>query len=665
MLANLSFLLLLIALLTAPGVCALQITSKLFKPAKTTKHLHKAAFPLITFSISYAVFIFSLLIFRLAGGNVDLFTYWVALYLLASCITIIWLTPKKLIQDNTTRSKLSKLLFTSPIFWLSSATLIYQIGVGVYSEIPADIYQHLGLFQIALGLQENNSLGRTLGLAELLQQKSWAWYHFIALITRISPIPIDNLLFISTWTTKTLFLLAVYYLSLILFAQPSIGQSTQDSKPSTQHGSLIAIAVVACCFTTLHFGVNVFSFVQYYSFAPAILAQVIYFSCIPLFMLFFKAPSQQSSFIALLLAGALTLAVNTVHQQEAMFIMIIFSLMLLISNLPAYTKSKTRNEKMILRGMLILLGTAAIAVYIFAHLNLPRSSNIGWKLWEFGSGFGLIPDISTLNMKYQGIRVITLWGLLVYGLFFLNLKRYKHNLFILAGMLSPLFTVLNPFFTDLFLRFDHSSTLFRLCYLIPLHFVAADIFIHYLNQLRLKKTNSIATQFYYCACIALLIALLLPIKNTWQGFHYSRFPTLLSIDNNNSHRHLSDLTEFLSSIEERKKVLTDPTTGYVISALTKHHSWRGKFRENRSYKKFTFDDYQNDPLAQYKGYLLVINKRTKQFSETGKLSRHWDQFQLKSIARYYPDNLIEHVEQTPQRFDKLWQDNAISVYLVK
>ena len=41
-------------------------------------------------------------------------------------------------------------------------------------------------------------------------------------------------------------------------------------------------------------------------------------------------------------------------------------------------------------------------------------------------------------------------------------------------MLIPFFTVFNPFFTDLFLRLTDSTVLWRFCFLIPIHYVAAD-----------------------------------------------------------------------------------------------------------------------------------------------------------------------------------------------
>ena len=444
----------------------------------------------------------------------------------------------------------------------------------------------------------------------------------------------------------------MYALSKIIFANKTSGT---------------AIAITASAFTVLHFGVNVFSFIQYYSFAPAILAQVGYFTCVALFIVFFNNPVSKAGIFAFILACVLTLAINVVHQQEAMFTIVIFTLMLLMSNLPMMINKYSFKEKRLLRISFVLLIVVAASTYIFAHLQLERADNIGWRLWEFSERFGLIPKISTLNMKYQGIQVITLWGLFVYLLFFIHLKRYKHNLFILAGMFSPLFTVLNPFFIDLFLRLDHSSTLFRLCYMIPLHFVAADIFVHYVNVLRARneRRQTVILKPVLMICLVLFLVLLLPIKNTWNNIHYSRFPTLLTINDGNSHRHLQDVVDFLSTIEKRKKILTDPTTGYVITALTKHLSRRSKFRESKSYKKFTFDSYHDDPLAKYKNYLLIVNKRTNKISTTGKLSGHWDQFQLSSIKKYYPKALLNHLEQSTKQFKLLWQNNGISVYLIQ
>ena len=651
MLSNFTFLLLLAALLTAPGFCVVLYIKQRYKS------IH--AQPLLTISISYAIFIFSLLSFRSFGITATVFSYWILSYLVISCLLLGFVFIRS-VRNSQIPEGIHKNFLTHPFFIIAAVMLMYQFYAGAYLEIPADIYQHLGLYQATLTLQGKNKLGRALDFIQIFQQKSWAWYHFMGLLTRFSDISIEALLFVSTWITKTCFLIAVFYLAHFIFKKEQINDNVHNE-------SIILVAFATCIFTFFHFGVNVFAFTQYYAFAPAIMAQVGYFTCVALFIVFFKKPTSKTGFFALMLAGVLTLAINTVHQQEAMFIIIIFSLMLLMSNLPVVVDKYSFKEKRLLRLSLFLLMIAAISIYVFAHLYLERSDNIGWRLWEFSEGYGLIPKISTLNMKYQGIQVITLWGLFVYLLFFIHLKRYKHNLFILAGMFSPFFTVLNPFFTDLFLRLDHSSTLFRLCYMIPLHFVAADIFIHYVSLLRAhhKKKQTLMMKPVLVICLFLFVALLLPIKNTWNNIHYSRFPTLLAVDSGNSPKHLDDLIQFLSTIEKRKKILTDPTTGYVISGLTRHHSWRGKFHETKNYRKFTFDDYDDNPLSKYKGYLLIVNKRTNKLSTTGKLSGHWDQFQLSSIKQYYPDQLLKHLENFDDKFQSLWKNNSISVYLIK
>ena len=164
MLANLTYLLLLVSLLIVPGFCCLLLLQN------QQRNIQKSLLPLIAISGSYAIFIFSLLVFRLFTRNSELFSIWVFVYLSISIFAVLWLLKRKTIS-NLSANKILCLVCSSPFFWLAIATLLYQVLVGPYSEIPADVYQHLSLYQVTLRLQERGMLGRSLELFEIFQQK--------------------------------------------------------------------------------------------------------------------------------------------------------------------------------------------------------------------------------------------------------------------------------------------------------------------------------------------------------------------------------------------------------------------------------------------------------------------------------------------------------------
>jgi hypothetical protein len=269
------------------------------------------------------------------------------------------------------------------------------------------------------------------------------------------------------------------------------------------------------------------------------------------------------------------------------------------------------------------------------------------------------------------MQVVTAWGLLVYLLFFLNWRRYQGNLYLMAGMLLPLFTVFNPFFTDLFLRVVDSTVLWRFCFLLPIHYVAADLFIFYgqrifVNGMANTSKINVKQQIFSILSICAMLALLLPMLNTWKGVHYSRYPTLKASNESQSYQHLQDVIDFLNVIPNQEIILTDPVTGYVLTGFTKHYSSRDKFAINpySGFKQFTFEEYSLDPLAEYAGNLLVVNKRTINQGDSfvGALSRHWPTDLFKRITPFYTDSLLQHLNNNEGRFKKLYQHDEITIY---
>ncbi len=634
--SSIVFILVYWSILTLPGLSLSMLANR---SAWLNNHSSLYLGPLGWIASSYTVFVLLFCICNYLNVGADKFLSLVAAIVVASFILFVNLTIR--------RKKLSVSADSKVLISLIVLSGIYQLLVGSYNEVPADLYAHLERFQSALQSLTENTLGSSLPTAQLLQQKSGVFYFLPALATQLSDASSTQVVELVDFSNRTLFLIAAYCFARQIF---------QKNKYSIQ----IALATIGLI--SLHMGINVFSFIRYYSFAPTMLALTLYFCAIALGLNYLERQFQAKAILTHLAPILLlTIASAAVHTQEAMFI----GIMSICLSIAAFFRTlSTANEN---TNRYQSLAFATLALILFAVLysysleNLNRAPNAHWRLWEFGEGFWFLPQLTTLNLKNQFIQVLTLWGVLVYVLFFLNIHRYKNKLFIMAGMLSPLLTFLNPFFIDTFLRHYNSTTVWRLCYLLPVHFVAADLFVHYVQRWR---SVNLFSKVYSTTILAIMLLLLLPIANTWQGAHFSRASTLRTTDAELGYERYQDLITFLNSISEPKQILSDPMLGYMIAGLTQHEVLRRKFFRNHRFKRFSYYDYDSKQLDQYSEHLLITNTRQDSKSNVGRLSGHWSENEWINTNNYYPNALFQHLAERPNFFKVLWKANGIVVYQI-
>jgi hypothetical protein len=197
---------------------------------------------------------------------------------------------------------------------------------------------------------------------------------------------------------------------------------------------------------------------------------------------------------------------------------------------------------------------------------------------------------------------------------------------------------------------------------VPIYFVAGFLLVEAYKMIRSGGVLRIGSAL---VTLALLIGLLFPISNTYINAPYSRFVTLKPVDPNTSPEQWQDLLDYLDTLPDKKYVITDPVTGYLISALTRHHSYRAKFhRAWGGYINFDLDDYSNHPFDHHAGKFLIINRRNGAMSETGRLGRHWPEMILQVDTYYKNDRLDEYIATQPARIEKLWDENRIQVYRI-
>ncbi|MGH1429036.1 MAG: DUF6541 family protein, partial [Arenicella sp.] len=618
------FLLLLLTTLVLPGAALLSVFNSqrcqklCFFTAQSQLTLSKIPYPfLLSVSLSYGIFAMVLTMARVLQLSYQQLSTVVLLYCSVAGLVYLYHVLRLSLEALHNLNARNITLAWLPPFTIVVFMSIYHAWVGAYTEIPADIYYHIEKFSRVQEVFLRGELSPVPSFLTALKQDVEVWYHLLALVGLHAGASTSQVVQMATLLSQCVFLLGVYYFSTRIFNTRS---------------HVAVIAMLATFLVAFHMGVTAFSYLRYYALAPAMLAFILYFSAVIIFWdLLLKRRFDFLLVKVLFLIFALTSAV-LIHTQEAMFIMIQCSLMLCFFAVNLWRDNRFNQSELRQFDQLILL-LAALVVFLFAsaylylHYEFVHFGNNGNRLWDFGPAYGVLPQLSILNPSYQFMQVVTLWGVVVYVLFFLHWSRYKKNLFLVSGMLLPLLTVFNPFFTDLFLRLVDSTVLWRFCFLIPIHYVAADLMLFYLQRLISGETKVWRHRVISMIVLSLFALLLMPFFNGWRGLHYSRYPTLIAVQERQSYQHLNDVVEFLNQVPEKHVLLTDPVTGYVLSGFTKHHSFRDKFfiNEYSGFKRFTFDDYSDNPLEKYSDHILVINQRTIHNGDSfvGAVTRHW------------------------------------------
>ena len=119
-----------------------------------------------------------------------------------------------------------------------------------------------------------------------------------------------------------------------------------------------------------------------------------------------------------------------------------------------------------------------------------------------------------------------------------------------------------------------------------------------------------------------------------------------SVNPGNSPANWDDLIKLIDQKGEIQ-VLTDPVTGYVLSAMTKVHHDHNKFHETDvgSLRKYRYAPNSFLDYAIEGGWFLIVNLRDGQPSANGRKSKHWPE-DIMYVSRYYPAELLEWLQIT-------------------
>ena len=575
------------------------------------------------------------------------------------------------------KSLKSKFLPTGMIFL---AVLAYLSFVGVYDLVPSDILRHMERIQAALRDitdQTQNDFQFFDGVSDNYH------YYFYAYLMHFSTLPIVPVFWIVTLLNSSLLLIALYRFALYISDQ-------QENQNST-----VLLVILCLLFFVLTKGIAGFAFIRYYSLAPTLFSYAVF---LVLIIKIDHGLKQSLLKRDIVLVTSAMLMLLLWHMQELLFALTLSVLLVfyycvyshstrvrrLIDSAP---REQTITEQQItqrpwLRLCLSILIIAVIASLIIYATFDPPSSYSNKIVTLAGLLDVVLPantrlpiftqHINFLNPFIQFSQVLGFWGVVVYACSILHWRALINKPLLICGLLIPFVTVFNPIFVDVFLRIRGEDVLYRLLYAIPLSSVAAFIVFESYCSLRerivcknnVSKTSILQSGIAVFSIIAITLSLV-PFKSATLLTQYNRLADILPVERQRSLRHWQDLSKQLAKLSPQDNILTDPLTGYIITATTESIAKRYKFTtaQHLDLNSLDLTSSKANPFAAFQGHYLVINLRDGANSQHGELSQHWSPTVL-NVSNYYSQALLNHIRANKEQFILEWHNDDVWLYRI-
>jgi hypothetical protein len=671
---------------------------------------------LLSFAFSYSLLVLILLPFEYYGGSVAgwewcVFLVWVVLAVWA--VVKIFTDKNSKMAGTALRAVRNRMPQTqaSPkapprrggiptlIHWLLSPRLLvpfalagvicgYLAWAGPYLEIPSDVWEHVRRFQwIKSGALTQGFFASGSSFADLLTVRL-RWYFFHPWLCRLSGLPLMDSFNVLTFVNVLVFLLAMYYFGLFLFA----GLRASALKK-------MIMAAFASLFAAVTMGNIVFAYIRYYAFAPAILNYVLFLAAMAVVVAWLRSDRWFGH--ALWIVPMLLIATSLIHAQEALFIFFMTLALGLVETIRIFWRKIFRPAKQVIcsahwtpRAWKTVILAAVLLVVFFAGFAALRHFRPGaWISANMIMPHVAIPP-APVNFIFRSLmisapqnpylrlavyqffvfyQVIGVWGLFVYLLFGLMFKKFISLPYLSAGLIVlPLLTAFNPLTVDMMTRLGQDPAIYRFHYLIPLPFVAGYLFVCSVIPMPARHGSSNNNEVRPChvgtklfgSIIALagLIGLVFPINGAGIYAPYSKIYTLRKIPWGNDYRQYDDLGKFMAKYN-RKVILSDGwTAGFLwFYSPQNTYGWLTWFSslhpEKNQPEPYTWENLSGRGL-------LIVNCRNGITSITGRISRHWPEDFLK-FSRLYSAAARNYLESHPEKFRKIWSQNQIAVYAVQ
>jgi len=522
----------------------------------------------------------------------------------------------------------------------------YIFTVNPYTELPSDVWQHLGHIKAELVGLENHSFSFP---PELLSGSYAHRLHaFVASLFGVDQVAIV--------LPGTIFTSIILILSFYFFFCWILKETLSDS----QNARTLAFASTVLTFVS--FGVDQFSYFRYYALAPTIIAYPLFLTA-TIFLLtgINHRGVQPSNVTAAMLFGVFA---GLIHRQELMFLLIVAAVYIPWIILD----HRDRLSFMPLKNALVRLGVLIITscfftavIHFFLDLPTPETLDARFiKLSFLPTSYG---HLYVLNPIEQFFGVLSAVGIVAYIGFSLKYVEFRSNPFFIVVLSIPFVTLFNPFFLSIFFQFTTPYHAWRILYLIPFSLVATTAAWLFISN---RKTKVGQRRVVGVVCAVIVAALIIDTTALPKSPLLLRYLTLKSTGQ--SGMDLTDWPElqgFLNSLSEPIDIVTDPVTGYFIRGATKHRTEGFKFHNsfdsvaiNKVFQGSKAKHLMHPELADR---ILIVNKQNGPVSQLGATSGHWPS-EVLEVSHYYPAELQTVLDDNPERFLSIWQVDGATIY---
>ena len=524
----------------------------------------------------------------------------------------------------------------------------YAYWAGPYVEIPSDPIWHLAQIREAY---EDVATGNKLDYDKfslLFSKSQQYWYMLVGQSIWVSGQEVDDTLPWVGGVNSVLIVIAFYWFSIEVL------------RPVVKQECVLAVmAAASSLFFVFHFGLGAFSFFRYYTLGPVYLNYVVYMAGLLSVWRYLAGAAVVDRWLSFAVIAAIIMAV--LHKQETLFLLTMGIAITLIYGWRIVRKQPVTEFSAHGKILLIagLVAFAYLAVHAYLYVNAVRHNPLlhGW-MTDIGALLPFLQNLYILKPHYQFYQVLTVWGALVYLLYFLGGREIRKSPVIVAGMVVPILTVFNPLFTDLFLRVSYPEVLWRVTLVVPLEIVGSYFLV---RSIQSSVSGTVLDRGRSAIVAVLLVFTLFPFDGRFVINEYSKLEMLKPVSASNDARYWSELFGRLNKMEDNQ-VLTDPVTGYSTNAYTNHNYPAHKFY-GRGILDLRKPRYTRRDFDSYRGWLLVVNRKDGARSKIGQSGRHWSQNAMKT-SLFYGDAFLQFVSENPDLFQTLWSGEEQVIYRI-
>jgi len=536
----------------------------------------------------------------------------------------------------------------------------YHIFVGPYTEIPSDLYKHLGRVKMV----SNSLYGGVVphldfSLQDLFffgdRQKYFIVPFLHAVVSiKLKVLPVD-IVPAATLISSLIFLSSVYWFSLRLLADIKIPINYK-----------VVAASVAVIFTSLWFGVATFSYVRYYAYFASIFNFCLFFGCVVLLLDYLERP--RTSELNLMAVGVFLFVMRVVHEQEMLFSLVILSGIIIWHFVKVKKRARpydlvlTRRAKRLFVTVCVLVPTVICLTFFKKDIGLMIYPHI----IDVGAILPLGVPLPIANPELRFWDTLAFYGLIVYLWYFFRYAWFGKTSYVVVAMASPLLTLFNPIFLGWFLRVLPGGgwdVIWRFAYLMPLGIVGAFLLIFsFWNG---RKYPNWRRYMHSGFGTVLLIGALTPFHTPYLSNNNSRLGSLAPVHEIAGSGLWRDLITAVQAVPGNRVIFADGVTRYVLGAVTRHYYPNKEGYEfDNAALPVTAWPTSIEQLLNYPGALLVINRRNGEETASARFSGHWAQDVLK-VAKFYPPELNDFIAVNEGRFTLLWEKDHIWLYEIQ